>query len=338
MTSEGPVDSTNDSLIDDLVHRADLDGLVRLIDGITASRAWGDLLVLRDRARASVRTGRQLWPAATLAEYRLALHAPPEWAARVLDEDSGRFTIGPLTEVVAQHHSLADLMPHLPSSPRLGFIAHERALRGEVIPDGVPDVFEIPFRLQAWEPDYLLATYTDEGVDVPSPPRPARLEQRTPQSATRADDPNVDLAVRQLFEPWTADSNGRVETVCVEGTAVDAIGAFGLRSPLLGALDHRDALSWLAWAGASGGAHGRRRGAALGRFGVWWLLAALADQADEWPMPPADLGDIAASLRWWWWNANEPHPLDPGQGWEVRLALEDVDEGYAWAISAVDAV
>ena len=38
-----------------------------------------------------VETGRQLWPAATLAEYRLALLATPEHVAAVLDETDGLF-------------------------------------------------------------------------------------------------------------------------------------------------------------------------------------------------------------------------------------------------------
>ena len=55
-----------------------------------------------------------------------------------------------------------------------------------------------------------------------------------------------------------------------------------------------EALAWLAWAGASGGAHGRRRGAALGRFGALWVLAAVLDLTDEWPVPLDVLGDRAA--------------------------------------------
>ena len=61
------------SEIDDLIHRADLDGLVRLVDTLCADADWPALLELRNRSRAAVTTGRQLWPAATLAEYRLAL-------------------------------------------------------------------------------------------------------------------------------------------------------------------------------------------------------------------------------------------------------------------------
>ena len=62
---------------------------------------------------------RQLWPAATLAEYRLALHAPPRYVAAVLDESdglSGQFTIGPLTEVAAQHHTWDELCDELDRS------------------------------------------------------------------------------------------------------------------------------------------------------------------------------------------------------------------------------
>ena len=94
-----------------------------------------------------------------------------------------------------------------------------------------------------------------------------------------------------------------------------------------------DALAWLAWAGASGGAHGRRRGSAVGRFGALWTLAALLDLVDDWPVPLDELGEIASELRWFWWDAGEPLT-----GWRVQLAVEDRVEGMAWAISARDAV
>ena len=320
--------------IDELIHRADLDGLVRLIDSFGASRQWDRLLAIRDRSKAALQTGRQLWPAATLAEYRLALWAPPEWAARVLDEESGRFTIGPLTEVVAQHHELAALRPHLADSPRLGFIAHERALRGEAIADDVPNPLELPFALQPWEPAYALATYSDAGIEAPAPPMVVAnrfVPIDADGSGEEIDDEGVHLAVRQLFEPWTASSNGRVEVRCVEGTAAQAVMAHGVRRASLARIEPAEALAWLAWAGASGGAHGRRRGAAIGRFGAWWLLAALGDLVDEWPPDPAELGELAGQLEWSWWSANEPH-----LGWEVRLVVEDPVEGYAWSISALD--
>ena len=89
-----------------LIDRLDLDGLVRLIDGYCESRDWETLFRLREACRAATRSGKQVWPASTLAEYRLALRAPAEWATKVLTEDVGRFTIGPLSDVIAQHNSL----------------------------------------------------------------------------------------------------------------------------------------------------------------------------------------------------------------------------------------
>ncbi|MEX2628191.1 MAG: hypothetical protein WD225_15000, partial [Ilumatobacteraceae bacterium] len=103
---------TDDDL-DELVQRADLDGLVRLVDARGEHRDWDGLRRVRDRCRAAVATGRQLWPAAILAEYRLALIAPAPWAVGALADDAGRFAIGPLTEVIAQHHPWSELAPEL---------------------------------------------------------------------------------------------------------------------------------------------------------------------------------------------------------------------------------
>ena len=108
----------NDDDLDPLIDRADLDGLVRLIDARCETRDWEGLFRIRERARLATETGRQVWPATTLAEYRLALHADTKWAAKVLQEDGGRFTIGPLTEVIAQNHSWSDLKELLTDGPR----------------------------------------------------------------------------------------------------------------------------------------------------------------------------------------------------------------------------
>jgi hypothetical protein len=91
-------------------------------------------------------------------------------------------------------------------------------------------------------------------------------------------------------------------------------------------------MAWMAWAGASGGAHGRRRGAAAGRFGALWLVAALGDALDDWPIPLDELGAIAGDLRWHWWDAHEPMT-----GWQLQLAVESPADGLAWAITARDA-
>ncbi|MFM9112200.1 MAG: hypothetical protein ACKOPB_02925, partial [Actinomycetota bacterium] len=125
-----------------LIDHGDVDGLVRYVDGLTSSRGWDELFDLRTSARAAANSGRQVWPAATLADYRLALHAPAHLAARVL-ADAGRFTLGPLTEVVAQHHTFDELLPHLDYGPTQAYVAHERAIRGERIDADVFPALEI---------------------------------------------------------------------------------------------------------------------------------------------------------------------------------------------------
>ena len=112
----------------------------------------------------------------------------------------------------------------------------------------------------------------------------------------------------------------------------EAIGALGVRRCRVAAVSPAGALAWIAWAGASGGAHGRRRGAASGRFGAWWLLGALGDVLADWPVPADQLGELAHELNWFRWNAHEPT-----SGWELQLAVEDPHEHVAWAITARDA-
>jgi hypothetical protein len=217
-------------------------------------------------------------------------------------------------------------------------VAHERVLRGEAVParstDGLPDVLDLPYKLAAWEPSYALATYHDDGGEFPAPPLPARMvELALPAAAPeRLDDDAVELALRQLVEPWTTSSNGRAEVVVVEGDAAGALRALGLSASRAAPLSAAEGVAWLAWAGASGGAHGRRPGAAAGRFGALWLVAAIVDVLDEWPVPLDDLGALAADLRWWWWDASEPVT-----GWQVQLVVEAPTEGVAWAISVRDA-
>ena len=63
----------------------------------------------------------------------------------------------------------------------------------------------------------------------------------------------------------------------------------------------------------------------------WWAVVTLAAAQDDWPLPADEVGEITASLRWWLWDAYEPKT-----GWWLRLAVEDPDEGLAWAIAATD--
>ena len=327
----------DDQPLDDLIHSVDLDGLVRLIDARCDDHDWAGVLRTRDRCAAATReTGRQLWPAATLAEYRLALLAPAEWAATVLDGESGRFTIGPLSEVSAVGHTWAELSPHLEPVPIAVFIAHERAIRNETIDASelaaLPPVLDIPAALRPWEPAYPVSTYTETGAEHPEPDAGGEMSPvELVDGATVVDDDATELAVRQLVDAWTAASTGRAETVCVEGDHCAALGALGVRSARIAEISAQEAIARLAWAGASGGAHGRRRGMAIGRFSAWWLLGALGDLHDDWPPTDDDIDELLANLRWFRWDAHEP-----AGGWRLQLAVEDVDEGLAWAINAAD--
>jgi hypothetical protein len=88
----------------------------------------------------------------------------------------------------------------------------------------------------------------------------------------------------------------------------------------------------MAFAGASGGAFGRRRGTPAGRTAAWWAVAIVLGMDNEWPVDPGELGFEAQQLRWVLWD-----PGDIVGGWAFHLAVEDHDEGLAWVVSAVDA-
>ena len=329
----------HDDELDALVDRADLDGLVRLIDARCATRDWEGLLRVRSACRAATRTGRQVWPAATLAEYRTALLAPAGHAARVLDEESGRFTIGPLTEVIAQMHTWNELAPFLEPGPRRSFVAHERVLRGDLPSIDDSTALDLPLRLLDWEPTYPVPTYTDDGVESPCPTDAWRHDWTSVEIATSAtvvDDSDVTSALRSLVEPWTSSSNGRAESVCVEGDAAHVLRALGSTSARLARIDARDALSWLAWCGSSGGAHGRRRGGALGRFGTWWLLSALGGIADDWNdlveegTLSDEIGAVSESLHWYRFADGTT------TGHELSLVAVDPLDGLSFGLLARD--
>lgn len=333
----------SDEIEDRLIHSADLDGLIRVIDDLTDAGDFARLRRVRDRSRDAVATGRQLWPAATLAEYRIALLGPADEAARCLDDRAGRFAIGPLSEVIAQDHTWSELAPLLGHRPIACSIAHERAMRAEAIdPDSlrdVPAVLDIPAEIQAWEPQYRLAEYHRDRADF-SAPAPAMsihgtdaIETIETTMGAEVLDDEVEPTWRQHLEAWTAQSNGRAEAICSVGGPAEVLGALGLRRARLVRITASEALIWLAWAGASGGAHGRRPGGAMGRYGTWWVLAALADLTDDWPVDPNRLGDCADSLEWYWFDDG----IAP-TGWQINLVAHDRTEAVSWALHASDSL
>lgn len=323
---------------EELVELGDPDELVRHVGRLARAGDWDGLEDLRQRCRRAHERGRQLWGVASLAEYRLALEAPPAHAAAAIIEGAGQGALGPLSEVIAVHHSWDDLAPHLAPGPLRAVVAHERVLRGDR-PErrevGGPDPFGLPLHLAPWEPSYPLAGYEPERVDLPAPPLPSGVVHPVAAVEGRAArDDLVTGALTGLAASWVEGSNGRAQAVATEGDADHALAVLGVPPGRAGrrAMAPAEALAWMAWAAASGGAHGRRRGAAAGRFEALWALAALAGLAEDWPVPDDELGEAAHELRWWWWDAGEPEV-----GWQLRLAVEDPAEHLSWALGASDA-
>jgi len=316
------------------VERGDVDDLVRLVDALCASREWEQLLELRDRCQQAVERGRQLWPVAAHAEYRLALEAPGRFAATVLIEGAGRFAPGPLPEVAASTHEWVDLAPHAPPGPAAVLAAHERVVRGEDLTGETlpgPPVLDLPLRLADWEPEYLLAHYRPDGVDLPGPVLPALTPVDVPSSAPDARHDPATHALLDAVRAWTDGSEGRAEATTVGGDASAAITALGRDRVRTAELSPSEALCTLALAGASGGAHARRPGAAVGRFAAWWAGAALTGLLDEWPVDAARLGNALTRLRWYAWDSG-----GTTTGWQLHLAIEDPSSGRSWAVAAVD--
>jgi hypothetical protein len=314
------------------VERGDLDALVRLVDGLASAREWDRIVELRDRCRHALERGLQLWPAAEYAEYRLALEAPPAFAGPVVTETAGRFALGPLWEVAASTHDWAALAPHLPGGPARALVAHERVLRGEDLnADGTidPGVLETPLGLEPWEPSYPVATYRASKAEFPTPdPVTLRPWQLPAAGAVVRDREGVE-ALLALALPWAEQSNGTAAAIAVEGDAAAAVAALDLGPASSAAIAGREAIAWMAWTGASGGAYGRRRGGPLGRFAAWWALVTLAGL--EWPAESAELAAACRRLQWHRWE-----PAGSTHGWSASLAVTDPERGLSWALYAVD--
>jgi hypothetical protein len=252
----------------------------------------------------------------------------------MLVEGAGRFTLGPIPEVAAQHHTWAELAPYAPPGPAASLCAHERVLRGEDLTDATvePPVLDVPLVRCSWEPDYALAQYRPDRATFP-PPEPPTFggELVLPAGPTRRDDPRACHALIDLADGWTTGSNGVVRATAVEGDHTHAIGALGVARVRIATLDGAGGLARMAWTAASGGAFGRRRGAATGRLDAWVAAAAVAG-IDEWPIRPAALGDSLDRLRWYGFEDLDAAP----SGWSLRLAIEDPARRRSWAVVATD--
>jgi resuscitation-promoting factor RpfA len=317
----------------ELVEAADPAPLLRAVDGLCADRDWAGLLHLRELLEDAVERGKALWPVTTYVEYRIALEAPGPEVARVLRSGVGRFALGPLTEVAAATHAWDELGPYLVEPGVAGTVAQERVLRGEDLRDrdGThPEVLELPLALASWEPAYPLATYRAAELEVPDPgAEPLEMVPSAANAAPELAQPDVVRALTDLVEVWTSESNGTARAVVVGGGPAEAVATLGYGEHRLGRLDAAGALARMAWAAASGGAYGVRRGAALGRFDAWWAAAALAGV--NWPADPDELGPALERLAWWCWD-----DTTASVGWNLRLAVADPQAGWAAGLEASD--
>jgi hypothetical protein len=184
-------------------------------------------------------------------------------------------------------------------------------------------------------------------MDAPAPNLPAlgllgaapQGSERTSRGASplsRGEADAVASSLVDLVSTWTEESNGRAEAIGARGDALSAIKALGARPREIVELEPAAALAAMGWAAASGGAYGRRRGAAPGRFAAWLVLVALGDLSAKWPLAPDQLGEVLHQVHWYAWGAGEP-----STGWALRLAVEGTagpNKNRSWALSATDAV
>jgi hypothetical protein len=320
-----------------LVEQGDLNALTAQIDSLCFDNCWEYVVDLRDRCRAALQRGKQLWPAAAYAEYRMALDGPPSVAASVLDSPAERFTLGPFAEIIASTHTIVDLSGYLGSSPSAGIVAHERVVRGETITNtnwlgSFADVLDVPLQLQDWEPAYCVAEYLPSIARFPAPLPKVTYVDVACDGGRVLDDRETINVLLDLTRVWCAESNGRSDAVAVEGTASEAIAALGCRRHRVSRITSAEAIGLMAWAAGNGGAHGRRRGMAAGRQAAWSALTYLAGLGEERDVQPEELGRAAAELEWSLWDDGSPPT-----GWSLRLAIADPAEDLAWAISASDA-
>ena len=321
------------------IELGDLDACIRTVDAIVHTRDWPSLLWFAERCRAACEAGHQLWPAAEYALARAALEAPGEIAGTTLFESTVEVGLGPRAEIAASTHTWSELAPTAPFGPVAMTALAERVVRGEdlsrltgdVLPG--PELTELPRVLQPWEPEYALAEYRADRVDVPVRFRPA--ERAMARIAGRVvdginDDAEV-VAARDAFaaltRSWIAEPEVQTRSIAVEGDQFDAIRSLVGASPTTrGAeISGAEALGLIAWAAAAGGPSGRRRGAAAGRADAWHLAERCAGLD---PDPGADaVGAALGELRWYWWDDGRAR----GE-WSMGLAVADPLDGIAWAL------
>jgi hypothetical protein len=135
-----------------------------------------------------------------------------------------------------------------------------------------------------------------------------------------------------MMSPWTSQSGGTARAVVVEGGVPETLGALDVSGALTAPLSAADAVAWLAWAGSSGGAHGKRRGVASGRSEALWMLSVFTGLEDEWPDSLDELGEVIGELDFHAFMSSE----HPALGWWLQMVIVDDDEGLSLGLMARD--
>lgn len=317
----------------------DVDELCAVIDGLALEGAWDEVVELRDACRAALQRGVQAWPAAAWAEYRMALDGPGRYAAMVLDSTAERFALGPFSEVAASTHSWDDLAQYLSATPGAAAFAQERVLRGddlraEQLVSDLVRLTDLPWVRCDWEVAYDGPVFSLTKVDDPSPRRPD-----TTAASPVVADPGSQLvrdraadALLDLVEGWRGVKDRLPRAGSIDGDGAQAGAALTSGPVRWVPLDASEAQRWVVWTAATDGSARRRRGGAAGRASLWWTLQCLGGLEAEDDVHRDELGEIAANLRWGWFDP----VVVADRGWLLRISADDVDDGFAWAVDAQD--
>lgn len=315
------------------VDHSDHAELLRWIDRFDSEHDNESLVRLAWACHRALDRGHQLGAITAHAAYRLALRAPVEYFAEVLSIADDRFTPGPFAEVLASANSSAEIGEELPFGAVRSLALAECVLRGDTIAEVDTDLFDTPGRLAEWEPKYALAEYSETELNAPpyelKPLSRSALVSTAIDSIERLANDDASHALHAAVAHWAEQSTGRIDTSVVSGDAQRAVCALGIRGGALSEITTADAFGMLAWAGATGAAHAKRRGAAAGRFAAWWAAAALTGV--RWPPTSDQLGEAGETLRWFTFDTGVPD-----LGWQLRLAVTHTACDRSWAITADD--
>lgn len=326
--------------LQELINRGQPAEVLKCIDELVANDDWDQLLALINSCQvASVERGKPLWGCAAHGQYRAALGGPPDIAAAVMEADLGPMGLGAVPEVVASSHDFSEMLNEMPQhlTPPWETFIYECVARGDdVLDHGLsPQLasrlardYEIPLRLGSWEPQYAAADFYADRVEVERPVLHRLNSREVAEVDVQSVDDRESLEALYLFtKAWTTQSNGVLQLGAC--TTVDAaVRGVDNQTRQLVEVTAKSALANLAWAGSSGGVHGRRPGLARGR-GL--LRSALGVLGDIELNDDSAFGKYVDELRWFTWD-----PERTSEGFSLAVAIEDPVDGVTFGIYCTD--